>query len=141
MQRINTHARDSFRDAQLPTRLARLLRIDRSPDKSRALLVVIGQRDIHRHLAQRSARWHDEYLYLESIMQYKRLVIREQELTDTIGLASSTVADMQNPKSPRFDPDFPPKVRLGARAVGWFMEDVLVWLSNRKEVSQKGGKA
>ncbi len=74
-------------------------------------------------------------------MQYKRVVIRQPEFSLTIGLAPSTVEDMQNPKSPRFDPDFPPKVRLGARAVGWLMADVLVWLSNRKEVSQKGGKA
>lgn len=70
-----------------------------------------------------------------------KIIIRKPELTLTTGLAPSTLADMQNPKSPRFDPDFPPKVRLGARAVGWFMADVLVWLSNRKEVSQKGGKA
>jgi len=73
-------------------------------------------------------------------MQDKK-VIRQRELTLITGLARSTLADMQNPKSPRFDPDFPPKVRLGVRAVGWFIVDVLGWLSNRKEVSQKGGKA
>lgn len=69
------------------------------------------------------------------------IMIRKKRLSRATGLALSTLEDMQNPKSPRFDPDFPPKVRLGARAVGWFMADVLVWLSNRKEVSQKGGKA
>lgn len=66
-------------------------------------------------------------------------VIRQPELKLMTGLSRSTLADMQNPRSLRFDPSFPPKVRLGARAVGWFLQDVLAWLSSRKEISQKGG--
>ena len=65
-------------------------------------------------------------------------VVRKPELIRLTGLSRSTLADLQNPKSPRFDATFPAKVRLGMRAVGWFFEDVLNWLSSRKETTQTG---
>lgn len=68
-------------------------------------------------------------------------VIRNTGLRTITGLSRSTLSDIQNPKSPRFDPTFPAKVRLGSRAVGWFLEDVLVWLSSRKVVTAPRGKA
>ena len=66
-------------------------------------------------------------------------VVRQPELIRITGLSRSTLADLQNPKSPRFDVTFPTKVRLGVRAVGWFLEDVIDWLSSRKVVTQSGG--
>lgn len=71
----------------------------------------------------------------------EKKVIRQPELTIITGLSRSTLADIQNPKSPRFDPTFPPRVRLGVRAVGWFIADVLGWLSSRKEDAKQEGKA
>ncbi len=66
-------------------------------------------------------------------------VLRQHELVRLTGLSRSTLADFQNPKSPRFDATFPAKVRLGVRAVGWFLEEVLDWLSTRKVIAQSGG--
>jgi prophage regulatory protein len=59
-------------------------------------------------------------------------IIRLDELISMTGLARSTLYDIQNPKSPRFDPSFPKKIKLSLRAVGFFLEDVIAWLNNRK---------
>lgn len=60
------------------------------------------------------------------------IVIRMAELIAVTGLARSTLFDIQNPKSPRYDATFPQKLKLGLRAVGYFLEDVLSWLKSRK---------
>ena len=65
-------------------------------------------------------------------------IVRQPELVQLTGLSRSTLADFQNPRSPRFDTTFPAKVRLGLRAVGWFLEDVIHWLDSRK-VTRSGG--
>ena len=51
---------------------------------------------------------------------------------DLTGLSRSTIYDKINPASPRHDPLFPRKVGLGARAVGWYMQEVEQWLQARK---------
>lgn len=64
-------------------------------------------------------------------------VIRLRELVQVVGLARSTLYDIQNPKSSRFDPTFPAKVRLSGRAVGWFWVEVQAWLKSRPIVNHK----
>ena len=59
-------------------------------------------------------------------------VIRQPELVQIVGLSRSTLADLQNRNSPRFDETFPAKVRLGKRAVGWFLADIEAWLNGRQ---------
>ena len=71
---------------------------------------------------------------------FTNMVVRKPGLIELTGLSKSTLADIQNPRSPRFDRTFPAKVRLGARAVGWFFEDVLAWLKSRKVTSVGGAK-
>lgn len=63
-------------------------------------------------------------------------VVRQPELVHLTGLSRSTLADLQNPRSPRFDATFPAKIRLSARSVGYFLCEVLEWLEGRKVVSQ-----
>jgi prophage regulatory protein len=87
-----------------------------------------------REVAGCKSRW------IGIAMVYKK-VVRRSELKIITALSLATLSDIQNPKSPRFDPSFPPKIRLGARAVGWFLEDVLQWLDSRKEVAKQGGQA
>lgn len=67
-------------------------------------------------------------------------VVRQPELVQLTGLCRSTLADLQNPRSPRFDKTFPSKVRLGMRAVGWFFEDVIDWLNSRKVTRSEDAK-
>ena len=59
-------------------------------------------------------------------------IIRLKALVQLTGLSRSTIYDKLNPKSPRFDPLFPQKVSLGARAVGWYMQEVEQWLQSRR---------
>ncbi|WP_172590114.1 helix-turn-helix transcriptional regulator [Shewanella xiamenensis] len=59
-------------------------------------------------------------------------IIRLKTLVQLTGLSRSTIYDKLNPKSPRFDPLFPRKVCLGARAVGWYMQEVEQWLHGRR---------
>lgn len=66
-------------------------------------------------------------------------VIRWVDLVTITALSRSTLAEIQNPKSPRFDSRFPPKIRLGHRAVGWMLKDVEIWLNERKVQPLQGG--
>lgn len=59
-------------------------------------------------------------------------IIRLRTVIQLTGLSRSTIYDKLNPKSPRFDPLFPRKVCLGARAVGWYMHEVEQWLQGRR---------
>lgn len=64
-------------------------------------------------------------------------VVRLRQLVQLVGLARSTLYDIQNPKSSRYDPTFPKKVRIGVRAVGWFRHEVNEWLTTRQSVNNK----
>ena len=67
--------------------------------------------------------------------QSKSSIIRLKELTTMLGLSRSTIYDKQNPKSSRFDPSFPQKIHLGARAVGWVLGEIEFWLDSMKKQS------
>ena len=67
----------------------------------------------------------------ERMTQLSR-VIRMKELSTTLGLSKSTIYDKSNPKSERYDPYFPKKIKLGLSSVGWLEEDIKSWLNNRK---------
>lgn len=55
-------------------------------------------------------------------------IIRLVTVIQLTGLSRSTIYDKQNPRSPRYDPTFPKKVSLGARAVGWYFGEIETWL-------------
>ncbi len=59
------------------------------------------------------------------------------EVSAMTKLARSTLNDIQNPKSPRFDSTFPEKVKLSLRAVRYSRKDVINWLESRKVSSLK----
>ena len=67
-------------------------------------------------------------------------VVRRPVLVHLTGLSRSTLADLQNPKSPRFDATFPTKIRLSCRSIGYFSCEVFDWLESRKVVSPARGK-
>ncbi|WP_417762228.1 AlpA family phage regulatory protein [Shewanella sp.] len=57
-------------------------------------------------------------------------IIRLKTLIELTGLSRSSIYEKLNPDSPRFDPSFPQKVSLGARAVGWYQGEVESWLKS-----------
>ncbi len=60
-------------------------------------------------------------------------IIRAKDIRAFTGIPDSTRADWENPKSPRYDPTFPKKIRLGARTTGYLREEVLAWLKSRRQ--------
>ena len=66
---------------------------------------------------------------MNSISDFK--IVRRKELEQLSGLSRSTIYDKMNPKSSRYDKDFPKPVKLSLNAVGWFEQDILTWLKTR----------
>lgn len=69
---------------------------------------------------------------MEQPLALRSRVIRLPICLDIIGLSRSTVFDISNPKSPRFDPTFPKKVRIGLRAVGWYEDEIFAWTASKQ---------
>lgn len=65
--------------------------------------------------------------------QAGRVIVRAKEIRKLTGIPNSTRADKENPKSPRFDPTWPKKIRLGARSTGYFLDEVLAWLESQRQ--------
>jgi prophage regulatory protein len=63
--------------------------------------------------------------------QHNRIIVRGKDFRKNFGIPDSTRADWENPKSSRFDPTFPKKIKLGSRSVGYFYDEVIAWLSSR----------
>lgn len=68
----------------------------------------------------------------EHLVAPRSRVIRLRTCLDIIGLSRSTVFDISNPKSPRYDPTFPRRVRIGLRAVGWYEDEVYAWTASKQ---------
>lgn len=62
-----------------------------------------------------------------------RVIVRAKDMRKVTGIPNSTRADKENPQSPRYDPTFPKKIRLGARSTGYFLDEVLVWLEKQRK--------
>jgi prophage regulatory protein len=63
-------------------------------------------------------------------------ILRRRELCSRTGLGPSIVKDRHNPRSPRYDPDFPRPIRLGDGAnspVGYLEEEVDRWIELRAQ--------
>ncbi len=58
-------------------------------------------------------------------------VIRLPELQRITGLSKSTIYAKMDPCSPYHDPDWPKKVNLGPRSVGWYRHEVIEWVESR----------
>ena len=60
------------------------------------------------------------------------VTIRAKQFRELTGIPDSTRADWGNPESPRFDPTFPKKVKLGSRTVAYYYSEVMAWLESRR---------
>ncbi|WP_425324921.1 helix-turn-helix transcriptional regulator [Lampropedia aestuarii] len=62
-------------------------------------------------------------------------VLRINKVAQIIGMSRTSVYDFINPKSPRYDPDFPQQLRLSTSprgAVGWRSDEIYAWLDTRQ---------
>lgn len=75
----------------------------------------------------------------KELLNISSQILRLRDVISITGLSRSTIYDKQNPKSERFDPQFPKKINLGARSVGWFLKDIEAWLNSKIENGAFGG--
>ncbi|MFX7659663.1 AlpA family phage regulatory protein [Acinetobacter baumannii] len=57
-------------------------------------------------------------------------MLRLHELIKLIGLSRSSIYDRLNPRSKRYDPDFPKPIKLN-RASRWLLSEVEEWIRNK----------
>ena len=65
-------------------------------------------------------------------------MLRLHELIKLIGLSRSSIYDRLNPRSKRYDPDFPKPIKLN-RASRWLLSEVEEWI--RKKMSSRNRAA
>lgn len=61
-------------------------------------------------------------------------ILRIAEVVKSTGVSRSTIYDKMNPKSPRHDPTFPKRRKLGTDSVGWLELEVQAWIDSRVTV-------
>lgn len=71
----------------------------------------------------------DDTSGLPAVPDYQ--VIRRAEVQQLTGLSRSTIYAKMDAKSPYYDPDWPRKVNLGPRSVGWYRHEVIEWVASR----------
>lgn len=58
-------------------------------------------------------------------------ILRLPAVLTRVGIARSTLYDWINPKSPRYDSNFPKQRKLGKQSVGWVESELNEWLLNK----------
>ena len=58
-------------------------------------------------------------------------IIRRPEVERLTGLSRSTIYAKMDPNSLYFDPEWPKKVSLGRRSVGWYRHEIIEWVESR----------
>jgi prophage regulatory protein len=69
-------------------------------------------------------------------------ILRLNKLCEKIGLGKSAIYDRLDKSSPRYDPDFPPPIKLGKGKnppVGWISTEVDVWLELQIQHTRAAG--
>lgn len=68
-------------------------------------------------------------------------IIRQNLMPERLGISKAAAFELQNPRSPRYDPSFPKKIALGVRSRGFFEHELLAWLDSRRVSTQPPGRA
>lgn len=67
---------------------------------------------------------------MPSMPQIPRILSLKQ-VEDCIGLSSSTIYDILDKRSNRYDPTFPIQVKLSKNRVGWVESEVAQWIESK----------
>ena len=66
---------------------------------------------------------------MNTIESYMRpTILCLPQLVEYTGLSRSTIYDLMNPNSPKYDPSFPKMFHLTKNAVRWVDADVYAWI-------------
>lgn len=75
----------------------------------------------------------------QAALQQRPLAYRILNLKTVIertGLSRSTIYDISNPKSKRYDATFPERIHLSTNRVGWVEQEINDWLASK--IQQRG---
>jgi len=67
---------------------------------------------------------------IQNMLQIPRMLSLKQ-VEDCIGLSSSTIYDMLDKRSNRYDPTFPVQVKISKGRVAWVESEVAQWIENK----------
>lgn len=59
-------------------------------------------------------------------------ILRLPAVLEICGISRSSVYEKLNPRSRRYDKDFPTPIKIGVSSVGWFQHEVHQWLLRKK---------
>ncbi|MCG2573474.1 AlpA family phage regulatory protein [Acinetobacter sp. ME22] len=59
-------------------------------------------------------------------------ILRLPAVTEICGISRSSVYEKLNPRSRRYDKDFPTPIKIGVSSVGWFQHEIYAWLLDKK---------
>lgn len=62
------------------------------------------------------------------------VILRLKQVIEVTGLSRSTIYDMLDKKSTRYDPSFPVQKRISLGTVGWLKSEIQTWLAARRAV-------
>ena len=64
-------------------------------------------------------------------------ILRLKDILFKVNVARSTLYDWMNERSPRHDPTFPKRVKIGIKSVGWLEDEVDSWILSRFGITHK----
>ena len=67
---------------------------------------------------------------IQNMLQIPRMLSLKQ-VEDCIGLSSSTIYDMLDKRSKRYDPTFPVQVKISKGGVAWVESEVAQWIEHK----------
>ena len=63
-------------------------------------------------------------------------ILNLKAVIERTGLSRSTIYDISNPKSKRYDATFPERIHLSISRVGWVEQEINDWLASK--IQQRG---
>ena len=69
-------------------------------------------------------------------IQPSRKILRMKQLIELTALSRSTLYEMMDVKSKRYDPTFPRGIKLTEATVGWLESEVNAWIDNKIKQSR-----
>lgn len=58
-------------------------------------------------------------------------ILRLKQVVEYVGLSRSTIYDILDPNSKRYDPTFPRQVKLSIASVGWVAGEIEIWIESK----------
>lgn len=64
----------------------------------------------------------------------KTKYVSMKALAEMLNISKSTFYDWQNKKSPRYDPTFPKKIRIGVSCVRYSVSEIESWIESKRGI-------